>query len=104
MEGPFSVDLAALRLGDSLDYLPEDGAYVAMVGLDREAGRIVPVGVGVIGNYRIRSVGTLALDNLDLIGFALVGAEAQPALAAYANGEINLQQLQAELYRLNKGQ
>lgn len=104
VEGPFSVDLAALRLGESLDYLPEDGTYVAMVGLDREAGRIVPVGAGVIGNYRIRSVGPLALDNLALVGFALVGAEAQPALAAYASGEINLHQLQAELYRLNKGQ
>ncbi len=74
-----------------------------MVGLDREAARIVPVGVGVIGNGRIRSQGVLAQDNLDLFGFALAGLEAQPALKAYANGELNLRQLQAELYRLNKG-
>ncbi len=103
VQGTLSVDLAALRLGNTLDYLPPDGSYVVMVGLDRQAARIVPVGVGVIGNGRIRSQGVLAQDNLDLFGFALAGLEAQPALKAYADGELNLRQLQAELYRLNKG-
>ncbi|WP_236213875.1 thrombospondin type 3 repeat-containing protein [Metapseudomonas otitidis] len=103
VQGMLSVDLAALRLGNTLDYLPPDGSYVVMVGLDRQAARIVPVGVGVIGNGRIRSQGVLAQDNLDLFGFALAGLEAQPALKAYADGELNLRQLQAELYRLNKG-
>ncbi|MGA4638058.1 thrombospondin type 3 repeat-containing protein [Pseudomonas solani] len=103
VQGSIGVDLAALRLGNTLDYLPPDGSYVVMVGLDREAARIVPVGVGLIGNGRIRSQGVLAQDNLDLFGFALAGLEAQPALKAYANGELNLRQLQAELYRLNKG-
>ncbi|WP_350447306.1 hypothetical protein ABS648_29670 [Pseudomonas solani] len=103
VQGSIGVDLAALRLGNTLDYLPPDGSYVVMVGLDRQAASIVPVGVGLIGNGRIRSQGVLAQDNLDLFGFALAGLEAQPALKAYANGELNLRQLQAELYRLNKG-
>ncbi len=103
VQGSIGVDLAALRLGNTLDYLPPDGSYVVMVGLDRQAASIVPVGVGLIGNGRIRSQGVLAQDNLDLFGFALAGLEAQPVLKAYANGELNLRQLQAELYRLNKG-
>ena len=57
VQGTLSVDLAALRLGNTLDYLPPDGSCVVMVGLDRQAARIVPVGVGVIGNGRIRSQG-----------------------------------------------
>ncbi|TBV01909.1 hypothetical protein DNK34_20030 [Pseudomonas dryadis] len=102
VQGNFSVDLAALRIGDSLDYLPPEGTYVVMVGLDRQAARIVPVGVGRIENFRIRSQGVLAQDSLDLLGFALSGPETQAALQAYANGETNLRQLQAELHRLNK--
>jgi hypothetical protein len=102
VEGEFSVDLAALPLGDSYDYLPENGAHVVLVGLDPEAERIVPVGVGVIDNFRVRSVGKLELSSLDLLGFALAGMEAQPALQAYAAGSINLRQLQAELYSVIK--
>ncbi|WP_445673928.1 hypothetical protein ACUDA5_01550 [Pseudomonas aeruginosa] len=102
IEGDIDVDLAALPLGDSFDYLPENGGYVVMVGVDQSAGRIVPVGVGVIDNFRIRNVGRLVLDNLDLIGFALVGMEAQPALQAYAAGDLSLRQLQAELYSVIK--
>ncbi len=103
VQGSMRVDLAALRLGGSLDYLPPDGTYVVMVGLDREAASIVPVGAGVIENGRIRSQGTLAQGNLDLFGFALADLDAQPVLKAYAEGQLNLRQLQAELYRLNKG-
>lgn len=102
VEGELSLDLAALKLGDSFDYLPEDGGYVVLVGLDQQAERIVPVGVGVIDNFRIRSVGKLELAHLDLIGFALAGLEAQPALQAYAEGQRNLRQLQAELFNANK--
>ncbi|NMY42811.1 hypothetical protein HBN76_15925 [Pseudomonas sp. WS 5013] len=102
VEGEVGLDLAALQLGDSHAYLPDNGAYVVIVGLDPEAGRIVPVGVGVIDNFRIRSVGKLELSSLDLLGFALAGIEAQPALQAYAAGEINLRQLQAELYSVIK--
>ena len=102
VEGSLSVDIAALKLADSYDYLPENGAYVVLVGLDRTAGRIVPVGAGQIDNLRIRSKGLLEPGNLDLFGFALAGIEAQPALQAYADGQMNLRQLQAELYRLSK--
>ncbi len=102
VQGSIGVDLAALKLADSYDYLPENGAYVVMVGLDRAAGRVVPVGVGQIDNLRIRSKGPLEPGNLDLFGFALAGIEAQPALKAYADGQMNLRQLQAELYRLSK--
>jgi len=102
IEGEIDVDLAALPLGDSFDYLPENGGHVVMVGVDQSAGRIVPVGVGVIDNFRIRNVGRLVLDNLDMIGFALVGMEAQPALQAYAAGDLSLRQLQAELYSVIK--
>ncbi len=102
VEGSLSVDIAALKLADSYDYLPENGAYVVLVGLDRAAGRVVPVGVGLIDNLRIRSQGAFAPGNLDLFGFALAGIEAQPALKAYADGQMNLRQLQAELYRLSQ--
>jgi hypothetical protein len=102
VDGQFSVDLAALKLGDGYDYLPENGSYVTLVGFDSQARRIVPVGVGLIQDLRIRSQGDLALDNLDYIGFALADANVQPALKAYAAGEINLRQLQAELYRFTQ--
>jgi len=102
VRGPINVDIAALKLADSYDYLPENGAYVVMVGLDRTAGRVVPVGAGQIDNLRIRSKGLLEPGNLDLFGFALAGVEAQPVLQAYAEGKMNLRQLQAELYRLSK--
>ncbi|WP_443190688.1 thrombospondin type 3 repeat-containing protein [Pseudomonas indica] len=102
VQGAFSIDLAALKLGDSYEYLPENGGYVAIVGFDREARRVVPVGAGVIDNLRIRSQGPLAVDNLDLIGFALADAQLQDALKAYADGSLNLRQLQAEFYRVNQ--
>ena len=56
----------------------------------------------MIDNFRVRSVGKLELGSLDLLGFALAGLEAQPALQAYAAGDINLRQLQAELYSVIK--
>ena len=102
VRGPINVDIAALKLADTYDYLPENGAYVVMVGLDRTAGRVVPVGAGQIDNLRILSKGVLEPGNLDLFGFALAGIEAQPVLQAYAEGQMNLRQLQAELYRLSK--
>ena len=74
-----------------------------MVGLDSKIGRIIPLGVGRIESLRIRSVGPLEYRNLDLFGFALAGVEAQPVLKAYAEGQVNLRQLHAELNRLNKG-
>ncbi|MDP2745354.1 thrombospondin type 3 repeat-containing protein [Pseudomonas sp.] len=104
VDGEISVDLAALKLGDSYAYLPDNDDYVVMVGFDPQAKRIVPVGVGQVSNYRVHSRGVLALQTLDLIGFALVGGEAQPALKAYAEGQLNLRQLQSELNRLNNSQ
>ena len=104
VEGEVGVDLAALKLGDSYDYLPDNDDYVVLVGLDPQARRIVPVGVGQVSNYRVHSRGALALQTLDLIGFALVGGEAQPALKAYAEGQLNLRQLHSELNRLNNSQ
>ena len=104
VEGEVGVDLAALKLGDSYDYLPDNDDYVVLVGLDPQARRIVPVGVGQVSNYRVHSRGALALQTLDLIGFALVGGEAQPTLKAYAEGQLNLRQLHSELNRLNNSQ
>jgi len=68
-----------------------------MLGLDDRSQLIVPVGVGQIENYRVRSVGELQYQRLDAIGYGMVPYEWQETLAKYANGDISLELMRAEL-------
>ncbi len=97
VEGEMRVDLALPQLNRSYDYLPADGNYVLMMGFDEASRHIVPVGVGRIENYRVVSAGVSHYQSLDVIGYVLQSAAAQPKLQAYADGEIDLQALLSAL-------
>lgn len=97
------IDIAMPPMLGSHDYVPANGYYVLMLGLDNHNQLIVPLGVGQIENYRVRSVGPLHYQRLDAIGYAMVPYEWQAILAQYANGEINLPQLRAQLNRVATG-
>jgi hypothetical protein len=93
VEGPLVIDVAMPKLGQSYDYVPPDGSYVVMVGLDGASGRIVPMGAGQIRNLRVVSVGASHYRRLDIIGYALAGPELQTLLGQYAEGQASLQEL-----------
>ena len=91
------LDIAMPAIMGSYDYVPDNGYYVVMLGLDDRSQLIVPVGVGQIENYRVRSVGELQYQRLDAIGYGMVPYEWQETLAKYANGDISLELMRAEL-------
>jgi hypothetical protein len=99
VEGAMAVDLAIPSLNHSYSYLPDDGDYVLMLGVDPQARHIVPVGVARIDNYRAVSVG---IPHYQVLGYALMPREAQPQLQAYANGELDLRQLLIALDHLTE--
>ncbi|RHW74802.1 hypothetical protein [Colwellia sp. RSH04] len=58
---------------------------------------IEPIGVGRVDNNKIVSVGSVNLTSLDFIGYAQVHPNLLQALISYAEGDISLQQLKAQL-------
>ncbi len=91
VSGSVGIDFACPPLNGSLDYVPMDGAYVLLLGLHPASKTIAPVGVGQVENRRIKSVGELHYETLEMIGFGLADQEAQPYLKDYAEGKISLQ-------------
>ena len=102
VEGEMAVDLAAPKLNQSHDYLPPEGSYVLMLGLDLVSRHIVPVGVGRIENDRVVSAGEAHYQSLDVLGYVLQGTAAQPQLREYAEGRIDLRALLIALDNLTE--
>jgi hypothetical protein len=97
VSGSVGIDFACPLLNGSLDYVPMDGAYVLLLGLHPDARTIAPVGVGQVENRRIKSVGPLQYETLEMIGFGLADMPAQPYLKDYAEGKISLPRLLLQL-------
>jgi hypothetical protein len=91
VSGSVGIDFACPPLNGSLDYVPADGAYVLLLGLHPDAKTLSPVGVGQVENRRIKSVGELHYETLEMIGFGLADEAAQPYLKVYAEGKLSLQ-------------
>jgi hypothetical protein len=99
VSGQVGLTLAIPKRTGSYAYLDDFGQRVVLVGLDPEALMIVPVGVARIDadTKTVVSQGPVHLRRLDIIGYVLIDEQGQPLLEQYVNGEINLQQLIAEL-------
>ncbi|WP_303900904.1 carboxypeptidase-like regulatory domain-containing protein [Thiohalomonas denitrificans] len=97
VEGETAIDVAVPKLNETHDYLPPNGSYVVMLGLDGKSRHIVPVGVGQIRDFRVVSVGKSHYETLDAIGYALVGETMQPLLSDYAEGKATLRDLLSAL-------
>ena len=67
------------------DYIPEDGTYVAIVGFDPALKMVVPIGVGQVQDKQVHSVGELALQSLNYLGYVLMGEEGQSVLQNYVS-------------------
>lgn len=93
VNGEVAVDLAIPALNNRYDYAPPDGSYVLMLGMAANSKRVVPIGVGQVNNLRVQSVGELHVNELDYLGFALMGADAQGLLQQYAEGRVGIQPL-----------
>jgi hypothetical protein len=89
--------MPALR--GSHDYVSVIGEQVALVGLDPRTLMITPVGVGRVDveKKQVDSEGALALQRLDIIGYALVDEDKQGILEKYVKGEIGLKQMVGQL-------
>jgi hypothetical protein len=97
VSGSVGLDFACPPLNGSLDYVPMDGAYVLLLGLQPDAKTITPVGVGQVVNRRIKSVGIEHYETLEMIGYGLADEAAQPHLRDYAEGKISLQTVMLQL-------
>ena len=97
VSGSVNLDFANPPLNGSLDYVPMDGAYVLLLGLQPDAKTITPVGVGQVENRRIKSVGPLHYETLEMIGFGLADEAAQAHLKDYAEGKTSLPMLLLQL-------
>jgi len=97
VEGTVGIDIKMPALRGSYDYLPNDMAYVVLLGYNAEREVIEPIGIGKVENYRITSVGKVKLHALDYIGYAIVKPAQQSLLKEVADGNQTLQQLMAVL-------
>jgi hypothetical protein len=98
VSGALRVSMKLPTSNGSYDYVPELGDWVAIVALDPVALQLVPVGVGRVDPARllIESRGVLDIRRLDFIG-VVFSKPAQASLEAYANGELDLAQLNSAL-------
>jgi methionine-rich copper-binding protein CopC len=97
VSGKVALSIKAASLLGSYHYLPDDGKYLVLVGRASESNQLDVVGVAQRQGLWVRSQGQVQLENLDYIGFSRVHYLKQTALEEYANGEIELIQLKAEL-------
>ena len=97
VEGQVSLRIAMPKLRDSYDYIPPGTERVVLLGYSPERKVLAPIGVGRIENYNVLSEGTVVLERLDYIAYAIVPPQHQPLFAAVAAGSKSLNQLIAEL-------
>lgn len=98
VEGDISLTLSIPKLSGSHNYLSaESYPYVVLVGYNANQQVIEPIGVGRVENNKVVSVGTVNLTSLDFIGYAQVHQHLAEALISYAEGDVSIQQLKAQL-------
>ena len=100
VSGGLTASMAMPALYGSHNYIPENGTRVLMIGFDAATKQLVPIGIGRIENRQVIAIGTLQTGSLDYIGYALKDADAQAVIARHETGQINFQQMVAELNRL----
>lgn len=98
VEGNISLTLSIPKLSGSYNYLnAESYPYVVLVGYNVNQQVIEPIGVGRVENNKVTSVGNVNLTSLDFIGYAQVHQNLAETLISYAEGDISIQQLKAQL-------
>jgi hypothetical protein len=93
VQGNIGLKFKMPRLFGSMAYVPANDSYVVLVGRDANSDTMVPVGVGQINNYQVTSVGSVNLQRLDYLGYAIIAEEQQPLLVEFANGQRDLNSL-----------
>ncbi|MCG8435990.1 MAG: hypothetical protein MJA83_18375, partial [Gammaproteobacteria bacterium] len=95
--GGVGVEIDMPTLNGSHAYIPSDGTLVLLLGLDKEAQQIIPVGVGRIEQRSVKSLAPVEFEVLDVIGYAFIAEDNQFILQKFENGEISFQQVITEL-------
>lgn len=99
IDGELDIDFALPKLELIQDYVWDDGAYVLLVGLDSEKDIIVPVGVGVVENNRVKSLRT-EYTRLDYIGYAPMPEQVFEHLQSYAEQGMSLNMMVTKIKSL----
>ena len=96
VEGDVSLRFKIPTLRNTYDYIDSDlYQYVILLGFNKENEVVEPIGVGIIDNLYVNSVGKVNLTSLNYLGYALPLPTQTDDLIRYANGEISLLQLKA---------
>lgn len=93
VEGSVGINIKMPKLNGSYDYVPVEIKYVVLLAYDAEQEVIKPVGIGLVENYHVRSVGNVDVNTLDYFGYAWISHVHQPLLKEVAEGTKSLQQL-----------
>jgi hypothetical protein len=97
VEGAVGINIKMPAMSGNYDYIPYGTNYVVLLGYNPEREVIEPIGVGKIESQRVVSVGKVALNTLDYLGYAMVDPKHQALLQQVAEGKQSLQQLQSAL-------
>jgi hypothetical protein len=89
VDGSVGISILMPRLGGNRDYIPPNGTLVAMLGFNDDTKMIEVIGIGEIEDQKVNSVGNLALQTLDFIGYAMVNPDKQEVLQRYKDGDIS---------------
>ena len=99
VDGEIGIDFALPKLELIQDYVWDDGAYVLLVGLDPEKDIIVPVGVGIVENHRVKSL-RAEYSRLDYIGYAPMPEQVFEHMQSYAEQGMSLSMMVTKIRSL----
>jgi len=98
VEGEVTLRLNIPSLSGSYNYLnAESYPYVVLLGYNSQQQVVEPIGVGRVENNQVISEGTVNLTSLDYIGYAQVLPNLAESLESFAQGNLSIQQLKAQL-------
>jgi choice-of-anchor A domain-containing protein len=98
VEGNVNLTLKIPRHAGSYQYLNAAAyPYVVLLGYNSEQQVVEPIGVGRVENHQVVSEGVVNLSSLDYIGYAQVLPKFAETLASFAQGDLSIQQLKAQL-------
>jgi len=99
VEGQAQLTLNIPSLSNSYNYLnAQSYPYVVLLGYNLAQQVVEPIGVGRVENNQVVSEGAVNLTSLDYIGYAQVLPTLTPTLKSFAQGDLSLQQLKAQLH------
>ena len=98
VEGEVSLTINIPPFRGGYAHVPPSETRVVLLGYDKDAKQLAPIGTGRVDGRKIHSIGELNLKSLDYVSYAIVPISVYESLWEWERGEIStIRQLHSEL-------